>query len=118
MRVSEGTRTPDRLDHNQELYQLSYAHRGTYESTSDRAVRRSGGQFFGPVERVGAVVVVQRADDVDRAAAQLRGVPVVAGAPQDDQRQPGEHQPDHPVWIDTFVSDDRPCTESRQLPRR
>lgn len=25
--VSEGTRTPDRLDHNQELYQLSYAHR-------------------------------------------------------------------------------------------
>jgi hypothetical protein len=32
--VSEGTRTPDRLDHNQELYQLSYAHRGTHESTS------------------------------------------------------------------------------------
>ena len=29
MKVSEGTRTPDRLDHNQELYQLSYAHRGT-----------------------------------------------------------------------------------------
>ncbi len=28
LRVSEGTRTPDRLDHNQELYQLSYAHRG------------------------------------------------------------------------------------------
>ncbi len=28
MRVSEGTRTPDRLDHNQELYQLSYAHQG------------------------------------------------------------------------------------------
>jgi hypothetical protein len=28
-RVSEGTRTPDRLDHNQELYQLSYAHRAT-----------------------------------------------------------------------------------------
>jgi hypothetical protein len=27
-RVSEGTRTPDRLDHNQELYQLSYAHQG------------------------------------------------------------------------------------------
>ena len=33
-RVSEGTRTPDRLDHNQELYQLSYAHRGIVESTS------------------------------------------------------------------------------------
>src|ERR1039458_861420 len=27
-RVSEGTRTPDRLDHNQELYRLSYAHHG------------------------------------------------------------------------------------------
>jgi hypothetical protein len=35
-RVSEGTRTPDRLDHNQELYQLSYAHRGAPESTSAR----------------------------------------------------------------------------------
>jgi len=33
-RVSEGTRTPDRLDHNQELYQLSYAHRGVRKSTS------------------------------------------------------------------------------------
>jgi hypothetical protein len=29
LRVSEGTRTPDRLDHNQELYQLSYAHHAT-----------------------------------------------------------------------------------------
>jgi hypothetical protein len=34
VRVSEGTRTPDRLDHNQELYQLSYAHRGGSESSS------------------------------------------------------------------------------------
>ena len=28
-RVSDGTRTRDRLDHNQELYQLSYAHQGS-----------------------------------------------------------------------------------------
>ena len=28
MKVSDGTRTHDRLDHNQELYQLSYAHHG------------------------------------------------------------------------------------------
>ena len=28
LRVSDGTRTHDRLDHNQELYQLSYAHQG------------------------------------------------------------------------------------------
>ena len=27
MRVSDRTRTGDHLDHNQELYQLSYAHR-------------------------------------------------------------------------------------------
>ena len=26
--MSDGTRTRDRLDHNQELYQLSYAHHG------------------------------------------------------------------------------------------
>jgi hypothetical protein len=39
VRVSEGTRTPDRLDHNQELYQLSYAHRGTAQSTSVPEIR-------------------------------------------------------------------------------
>jgi hypothetical protein len=27
VRVSDGIRTRDRLDHNHELYQLSYAHR-------------------------------------------------------------------------------------------
>ena len=34
VRVSDGIRTHDRLDHNQELYQLSYAHRGRLESSS------------------------------------------------------------------------------------
>jgi hypothetical protein len=29
-RVSDGTRTRDRLDHNQELYRLSYAHREAF----------------------------------------------------------------------------------------
>jgi hypothetical protein len=29
-KVSDGTRTRDRLDHNQELYQLSYAHREAF----------------------------------------------------------------------------------------
>jgi hypothetical protein len=33
--VSDGTRTRDRLDHNQELYQLSYAH----QAESSLAVR-------------------------------------------------------------------------------
>jgi hypothetical protein len=30
VRVSDGTRTRDRLDHNQELYLLSYAHREAF----------------------------------------------------------------------------------------
>src|SRR5205085_11629869 len=33
--VSDGTRTHDRLDHNQELYQLSYAHRGAWNLAVD-----------------------------------------------------------------------------------
>ena len=37
-RVSEGTRTPDRLDHNQELYQLSYAHRAALRIPARRYV--------------------------------------------------------------------------------
>jgi hypothetical protein len=39
--VSEGTRTPDRLDHNQELYQLSYAHHAMRPKSSD-------GSMLGP----------------------------------------------------------------------
>ncbi len=31
LEVSDGTRTHDRLDHNQELYQLSYAHHGVIQ---------------------------------------------------------------------------------------
>ena len=41
VKVSEGTRTPDRLDHNQELYQLSYAHRGKLNLPLP-AIRRTG----------------------------------------------------------------------------
>ena len=40
--MSEGTRTPDRLDHNQELYQLSYAHRGRLNRAADRAGQKAG----------------------------------------------------------------------------
>ena len=32
--MSDGTRTRDRLDHNQELYQLSYAHQAAAESST------------------------------------------------------------------------------------
>ena len=48
--VSEGTRTPDRLDHNQELYQLSYAHRVARECTGETARRSAafGGAAASP----------------------------------------------------------------------
>jgi hypothetical protein len=36
--VSDGTRTRDRRDHNPELYQLSYAHQESTQSSSARAV--------------------------------------------------------------------------------
>ena len=35
--MSDGTRTRDRLDHNQELYQLSYAHQAGSEGTPMRS---------------------------------------------------------------------------------
>jgi hypothetical protein len=40
--VSDGTRTRDRLDHNQELYQLSYAHQGDLQVTWYAAFERRG----------------------------------------------------------------------------
>ena len=39
MRVDDGARTHDRLDHNQELYQLSYVHR------AERNVAAGHGRF-------------------------------------------------------------------------
>ena len=39
MRVDDGARTHDRLDHNQELYQLSYVHR------AERNVAPGRGRF-------------------------------------------------------------------------
>ena len=47
MKVSDGTRTHDRLDHNQELYQLSYAHRGLLNLALPRT-------WFRPSLRMGA----------------------------------------------------------------
>jgi hypothetical protein len=37
--VDEGTRTPDRLDHNQELYQLSYVHQAPIKSSGWARIR-------------------------------------------------------------------------------
>ena len=43
--MSEGTRTPDRLDHNQELYQLSYAHHGATGSHSRGRLGAAGARY-------------------------------------------------------------------------
>ena len=52
VRVSDGIRTHDRLDHNQELYQLSYAHRGRLNLASRRPLDGpAGGRGPERVER-------------------------------------------------------------------
>ncbi len=48
-RVNEGTRTPDRLDHNQELYQLSYVHHQTDRPVAGRII--ATGPRYGNGER-------------------------------------------------------------------
>ena len=45
VRVSDEIRTRDRRDHNPELYQLSYAHRGVVQGTSGQ--RRNSGSSVG-----------------------------------------------------------------------
>lgn len=59
--MSDGTRTHDRLDHNQELYQLSYAHHGfrngLYQRGFGRADRRVG---RGSRRRAELLVIAQR----------------------------------------------------------
>ncbi len=46
-KVSDGTRTRDRRDHNPELYQLSYAHREGANASSGRQAlgRRRGSEM-------------------------------------------------------------------------
>jgi hypothetical protein len=50
VRVDDGTRTHDRLDHNQELYQLSYVHQDGMESSAPSA-RSSEARYPGPTDR-------------------------------------------------------------------
>ena len=92
-RVSDGTRTHDRLDHNQELYQLSYAHRGTDQSTSEG--RRSADQMAGALQRMMAGGEMQLPQTVDGPTGRSGQVPALAGAPEGDQGQPGECHRDH-----------------------
>ena len=92
-RVSDGTRTHDRLDHNQELYQLSYAHRGTDQSTSDG--RWSADQMAGPLQRMMAGGEMQPPQTMDDPTGRPWQVPALAGAPEGDQGQPGKCHRDH-----------------------
>jgi hypothetical protein len=52
LRVSDGTRTRDRLDHNQELYRLSYAHRGAPTGQLNRGDVRNLAAGSGPAGAV------------------------------------------------------------------
>ena len=47
--MSDGIRTHDRLDHNQELYQLSYAHRGNVQSSASPVTSRLRSRIIGPL---------------------------------------------------------------------
>lgn len=95
--VSEGTRTPDRLDHNQELYQLSYAHRAGlnlatqpsslpgHEASPDIAYVR----MIWPLEEEkamadGAIVALQafRPRSVQRGLREMLAPPVATAAPR------------------------------------
>ena len=72
-RVSDGIRTHDRLDHNQELYQLSYAHHGDARSLAPRprAQRaRAGHRWVG-----GALARVRVCRGSPRAGRGVRGLP-------------------------------------------
>jgi hypothetical protein len=72
VRVSDGTRTRDRLDHNQELYLLSYAHQGP--PVGRRSQSSSG---FGTLTGVGHTIVIYRASE--RADAALRDLARAVG---------------------------------------
>lgn len=73
--VDDRIRTGDRLDHNQELYQLSYIHRGGFKSSESASVRVYRG--FSRTRRFSRVLVRSRgsgrlgarADDDARAVA-------------------------------------------------
>ena len=98
--MSDGTRTHDRLDHNQELYQLSYAHRGMDESTSDRASLahgRAARPAFASAPAVGAVSALVQMERVTDAPPETGEVPVIARAPEHDQRGAENDEPDHIV---------------------
>ena len=103
--MNDGTRTHDRLDHNQELYQLSYVHRD--ERACPRPRQCSGGSAVGLVRRRGSGwswdgvdprryaegaerhVLVSAADGA--ADVELRYFRIPAGGASALERHPHEH---------------------------
>jgi hypothetical protein len=73
--VSDGTRTHDRLDHNQELYQLSYAHREMDESTSGRRLHVRPRRTSASAVVICAMIEMERVTD---APPQTGEIPVIA----------------------------------------
>lgn len=75
--MSDGTRTHDRLDHNQELYQLSYAHRGMPNLAVPR-LRNSPGAADQPAHHGDALKPARCEDEgmdtstIDQAYQQLQ----------------------------------------------
>ena len=57
--VNDGTRTHDRLDHNQELYQLSYVHRATDRWPAPGSIATTTGP--GPSDMIRKIVVAKEA---------------------------------------------------------
>ena len=72
--MSEGTRTPDRLDHNQELYQLSYAHqaRGSVAARGAGSADDRHGLLGDGLDRLDLLLLklVACADDAEGAGAE------------------------------------------------
>ncbi len=77
--MSDGTRTRDHRDHNPELYQLSYAHRGGFESSSEATfVVKADAVIVGPsLASTGHLAYGERA----RQRQRICWASVVGGAP-------------------------------------
>ena len=76
--MSDGTRTRDRLDHNQELYQLSYAHRAGASVRVGAPTRLSGVLHLAPIASAPVTDVAPR-----RRADAQRSVTAILAAARD-----------------------------------
>jgi hypothetical protein len=87
--VSDGTRTRDRLDHNQELYQLSYAHQAGLNLAPGLrpGLTREVAGYAGRMDER------PQGPDIDRVREELRDRDEeveTAGAPDDENEEESE----------------------------